>query len=1002
MIKMAGIEENNNINNPFIEYISDQIFMVNEELKFTLMNSAASRLSGKKPDEMIGKHVSDIFPKEIADKNIENLKRVFKTGQIYSLEEEQIMGGNKYYVSSILNPVKNIRGKTIAVLGIIRDITEQKKAEHKYQELVRNLTIGIYRNTPGPQGHFIEVNPAIIEMFEADSREEFMKHNVSDLYQNPGKRQEFSEKMMKNGCLKNEELMLKTLKGRPFWGAVTAVMKQDDKGQPYFDGTIEDISERKRVEIALRESEEKFKVIFDNANDGFLLASVKDKKFILGNKAICEMTGYNPEEIKTLGVMDIHPKKDLPYVIDQFEKQAKKEIRVAENLPVKRKDGSVIYADINSTPIILSGQIYLMGIFRDITKRKKVEEKLRETNEYLDNLFNYANAPIIVWDTQYKITRFNHAFASLTGRAARDVIGKSIEILFPPINTDASMELIRKTIRGERWDVAEIPILNVDGSVRTVLWNSAVILSPDGKAPIAAIAQGEDITERKRTETELKNSERRLKILFEDAPDAYYLNDLKGTFIDGNIAAEKLMGYKKEELIGKSFLKLKILPADQVIKAGTLLARNLVGLSTGPDEFILNRKDGKKVQAEISTHPVKINGKTLVLGIARDITERFKVEEKIRESEERYRLIFNSAIDLVVQMDTSGTIVDINKRVEERGGYKREELLGKKFTALAHIFTAKSLAIMAANFAKGLIGVEVPPYEVEARSKDGQKFFLEITADLLKNKEGKIIGRLSMLHDVTERKIAEAAREELLHKVEEANKKKTEFVSDVSHELRTPLASIKGFISTIRSDKEMDEKTREEFMNIVEDETDRLTRIIEQLLDISRIEAGRIKLNPKHFNLVDLVFKNLETIKEQARQKEVIIEEKMPKDLPQVYADQDKTAQIMINLLSNAIKYNKKGGKVTVMAMPDDGHVRVDIKDTGSGISQNDLPHMFEKFFRAEKTSSEAPGTGLGLALTKSLVEVQGGNISVESKLNEGSKFSFTLPREQKNDSAKA
>jgi len=872
---MAGIEENNNINNPFIEYISDQIFMVNEELKFTLMNSAASRLSGKKPDEMIGKHVSDIFPKEIADKNIENLKRVFKTGQIYSLEEEQIMGGNKYYVSSILNPVKNIRGKTIAVLGIIRDITEQKKAEHKYQELVHNLTIGIYRNTPGPQGHFIEVNPAIIEMFEADSREEFMKHNVSDLYQNPGKRQEFSEKMMKNGCLKNEELMLKTLKGRPFWGAVTAVMKQDDKGQPYFDGTIEDISERKRVEIALRESEEKFKVIFDSANDGFLLANVKDKKFILGNKAICEMTGYTPEEIKTFGVMDIHPKKDLPYVIDQFEKQAKKEIRVAENLPIKRKDGSVIYVDINSTPIILSGETYLLGVFRDITERKIMAR-------------------------------------------------------------------------------------------------------------------------------ELKNSEERLKILFEEAPDAYYLNDLKGTFIDGNQAAEKLMGYKKEELIGKSFLKLKILPADQVIKAGTLLARNLVGLSTGPDEFTLNRKDGKKVQAEISTHPVKINGKTLVLGIARDITERFKVEEKIRESEERYRLIFNSAIDLVVQMDTSGTIVDINKRVEERGGYKREEVVGKKITMLAHIFTAKSLAIMAANFAKGLMGVEVPPYEVEARSKDGQKFFLDITANLLKNKEGKIIGRLSMLHDVTERKIAEAAREELLHKVEEANKKKTEFVSDVSHELRTPLASIKGFISTIRSDKEMDEKTREEFMNIVEDETDRLTRIIEQLLDISRIEAGRIKLNPKTFNLAELVFKNLETIKEQARQKEVIIEEKMPKDLPHVYADQDKTAQIMINLLSNAIKYNKKGGKVTVMAMPDDGHVRVDIEDTGSGISQNDLPHMFEKFFRAEKTSSEAPGTGLGLALTKSLVEVQGGNISVESKLNEGSKFSFTLPREQKNDSAKA
>ena len=628
---MAGIEESNKINNALIENISDQIFMVNAELRVTLINSAASRLSGKKPEEMIGKHVSDIFPKEIAAKNIENLKRIFRTGQIYSFEEEMDYGRHKLFVSTSLNPVKNDSGKTIAVRGVVRDMSERKQADE-----------------------------------------------------------------------------------------------------------------------ALRDSEEKFKALLDSA------------------------------------------------------------------------------------------------------------------------------------------------------------------------------------------------------------------------------------------------------------PDAFFIYDGKGVFLDGNKAAEILSGYRREELIGKSFLKVNLLQPDQLIKGMADLAKNAMGIRTEAREYTLNRKDGTKVVCEINSSPIKIKGRNYILGIARDLTERRKVAEKIRESEERYRLIFNSAIDLVVQIDTSGNIVDINKMVEERGGYKREELLGKKFTALAHIFTAKSLAIMAMNFAKGLMGVEVPPYEVEARSKDGQKFFLEITADLLKNKEGKIIGRLSMLHDVTERKIAEAAREELLHKVEEANKKKTEFVSDVSHELRTPLSSIKGFVSTIRSDKEMDEKTRTEFMTIVEDETDRLTRIIEQLLDISRIEAGRIKLNPKTFNLAELVFKNLETIKEQARQKEIIIEEKMPKDLPHVYADQDKTAQIMINLLSNAIKYNKKGGKVTVMAMPDDGHVRVDIKDTGSGISQNDLPHMFEKFFRAEKTSSEAPGTGLGLALTKSLVEVQGGNISVESKLNEGSKFSFTLPREQKNDSAKA
>ena len=152
----------------------------------------------------------------------------------------------------------------------------------------------------------------------------------------------------------------------------------------------------------------------------------------------------------------------------------------------------------------------------------------------------------------------------------------------------------------------------------------------------------------------------------------------------------------------------------------------------------------------------------------------------------------------------------------------------------------------------------------------------------------------------------------------------------------------------------------------------------------------------RSFDLLELVFKNIENIRKLAEERGVVIERDIENDIPLVFADQDKTTQIIINLLSNAIKYNRKGGKVKVAARKDDGFVRIDIEDTGSGISESDLPHMFEKFYRAEKTSSEAPGTGLGLALTKSLVEVQGGKISVESKLNEGSRFSFSLPTKGK------
>lgn len=235
--------------------------------------------------------------------------------------------------------------------------------------------------------------------------------------------------------------------------------------------------------------------------------------------------------------------------------------------------------------------------------------------------------------------------------------------------------------------------------------------------------------------------------VFYGAPDTYFICDLSGAFIDGNQESEILTGYETSELIGKNFLKITLLSAGSVMLASKALALSAIGRSTGPDEYEVTKKNGEKVVAEVSTHPVRIGGRRLILGIARDVTGRKRSEED---------------------------------------------------------------------------------------------------------------------------------RERLMLRLEEVNRKKTEFVSDVSHELRTPLASIKGFVSTIRTDKEMDEKTRGDFMKIIEDETDRLTRIIEDLLDLSRIESGKIKLEIKPLDLGRLLERNIEAICGQAAEKSISIEKRFP------------------------------------------------------------------------------------------------------------------------------
>ena len=259
-----------------------------------------------------------------------------------------------------------------------------------------------------------------------------------------------------------------------------------------------------------------------------------------------------------------------------------------------------------------------------------------------------------------------------------------------------------------------------------------------------------DITEPKQAEEQIKDSEEHLKILFDYAPDAYYISDLKGNFVDGNKAAERLMGYKKEELIGSSFLKLKLLSLADTAKAAKLLVKNLRGLPTGPDEFVLNRKDNSKVTVEISTYPVKIKGETLVLGIARDITERKEAEKALVESEKKYRTVFESTgtATLIVEEDT--TIVNANKECERVAGYAVSQLVGKSWTKFVY---KEDLQIMLSRHkARRKDPRSVPNrYEVRLIDAKGEIRNTILSIGIIPGSKRSVVS----MNDITERKQAE-------------------------------------------------------------------------------------------------------------------------------------------------------------------------------------------------------------------------------------------------------
>ena len=264
------------------------------------------------------------------------------------------------------------------------------------------------------------------------------------------------------------------------------------------------------AEDLLKSSESRYRRFFEAVRDGILIIDAETGTILDVNPFLIELLGFTHEQFLGKKLWEIGVFKDIAASKDNFKKlQEKKYIRF-ENLPLETADGRRIYAEFVSFVYEVDDTEVMQCNIRDITERKKAEERLRETRDYLENLIDYANAPIIVWDKKFRITRFNYAFENLAGISQEEVIGKDLEILFPEATKEESLTKIRQTAAGEHWEVVEIPILHTSGKTYTVLWNSAAIHNPAGDI-ISTIAQGQDITERKQMEAELKRHSEKLE-----------------------------------------------------------------------------------------------------------------------------------------------------------------------------------------------------------------------------------------------------------------------------------------------------------------------------------------------------------------------------------------------------------------------------------------------------------------------------------------------------------
>ncbi|HVW10837.1 MAG TPA: PAS domain-containing sensor histidine kinase [Bryobacteraceae bacterium] len=495
--------------------------------------------------------------------------------------------------------------------------------------------------------------------------------------------------------------------------------------------------------------------------------------------------------------------------------------------------------------------------------------------------------------------------------------------------------------------------------------------------------------------TPISEAEQRLGELLESAPDAILEFDGDGHIVLLNRMAEQLFGYTRQELVGRTVEDLvpENVRAAHVRHRSGYMAHPVTRPMGASLQLEARRKDGSHFPVEISLSP---GTGSRVTAIVRDLTERRRIER-------RFGALLDSAPDAILELDAEGRILVLNRMAERLFGYTREELLGQCVDALVpDALRGSHQQHRTQYFNHPVTRPMGAGLNLEARRKDGSHFPVEIS--LSPTKSGQELRVTAIIRDITERKQMEsqlrlvqekyiAGLELRNREAEQANRLKTEFLSNMSHELRSPLHTIIGFAELLAEQTSGPlNDTQKRFITHVHRDSLHLLDLINDLLDLSKIEAGRIELRRESLPLAMVLEDAVASIRPRAEAKSLEILVVAPPTIS-ILADRLRVRQILHNLLSNAVKFTQKGGRITLSAIGREQFAEISLTDTGIGIAEDQHEAVFDKFFQVRATArGHQQGTGLGLAITKRLVEQHGGTIWLRSQPGKGSCFTFSIP----------
>jgi two-component system NtrC family sensor kinase len=786
------------------------------------------------------------------------------------------------------------------------------------------------------------------------------------------------------------EMEVLTEKGLKRDAEVCITIAEMEKGKVKTYAYLRDVTERKRMEGEIREATKRLEKIAEMGDDGIIVFD-EGYKVEFANSIASELTGYPKERLVGLDFRRLLNERDIGY-LDQMHSEVgvDESKRVCTEMEVLTEKGLKRDAEVCITISEMEkGRVKTYAYLRDITERKRMEREIREATKRFEKIAEMGEDGIIVFDEDSRIEFANQRASEIMGVPKDQILGREFFSLIGKRDEEFLEEMV---MRGEGMGekvCTEMLIQNPQNQVIETEVCIAPTRSEDGR--IKTYAYIRDITERKKFEKELKESEEKYRNLFESVRHGLFISTKEGRFLDCNQAMWGVLGYQSKE----EFLKIDIAkdlymnPEDRKMFQGLVEKQGFVK----DFEVEWKNKKGEKITV-LNTAVAKRDEKGTVIGyegIKIDISDRKRMEGELKEANEFLMNLIESSVDGIIVTDMKGDILIFNKGAVDLLGYKSEEVVGKmNIRSIYQYGVAKEVMEKLRSPDFGGVG-KLTSFPIFHRGKNGEMIEGDLSASLIYNEKGNEIASVGIFKDLRERLKMERELREIQQALLQSEKLAAmgRLTSQIAHELNNPIYGIMNTLELLKTEIPPESKRRR-ILELSLSEIQRLSEMLRNMLSFSKPEEEK----RRPIKIDELVEGILLMMEKQMRESNIQVETSFDPDIPEIMASTNQMRQVMLNIIKNAKEAMPKGGTLTVRTAREGNKVLIHIRDTGVGIPEEIRDKIFEAFFT---TKQKVKGVGLGLSVCYGIIKDHGGEIKVESEEGKGTTFTISLPIESQN-----